>query len=47
MTVFGSNDNLPAKKFIMSTERNANGLYSVSRAAIRYKIANDFNTAPP
>lgn len=44
----GSNDdNLPAKEFIMSTERNANGLYSESRAAIRYKIANDFNTAPP
>lgn len=43
----GSNDNLPAKEFIMSTERNGNGLYSVSRATIRYKIANDFNTAPP
>lgn len=37
-------DNLSVKKFIMSTERNANGLYSVSRAAIRYKIANDFHT---
>jgi len=47
MIVFESKDNLPEKNLLCVQNETRMAIQRVAYCAIRYKIANDFNTAPP